>query len=138
MPAAVVVAVTRPGRRPCARILHTARGPEDPRLGRPRDARELGDWLGRRLAGILARVDLERAIVAGGDTSAAAVRRLRVRALEAIAASAPGSPICRVHAPGAPVHGLELVLKGGQVGPRSYYVDTTTGGVSAPIGEESG
>lgn len=117
-------------------ILHTARGPDDPRLdGGHRDARELGDGLGRILAAILAEVELERAIIAGGDTSAAAVRRLGARALEAVASSAPGSPICRVHAPGRSVHGLELVLKGGQVGPTGYYVDTR-GGVAAPAGEE--
>jgi 3-oxoisoapionate kinase len=118
-------------------ILHTARGPDDPRLrGGRRDAGELGDALGRLLAAILAEVELERAIVAGGDTSAAAVRRLGARALEAVAASAPGSPVCRVHSPGRPVDGLELVLKGGQVGPTSYYVDTR-GGASVPAGEES-
>jgi 3-oxoisoapionate kinase len=117
-------------------ILHTARGPDDPRLasGR-RDAAELGDGLGAILAGILAEVELQRAIVAGGDTSAAAVRRLGARALEAVAASAPGSPVCRVHAPGRDVHGLELVLKGGQVGPTSYYVDTR-GGVAVSAGKE--
>jgi 3-oxoisoapionate kinase len=118
-------------------ILHTARGPDDPRLrcGR-RAATTLGDGLGRILLEILAEVPLERAIVAGGDTSAAAVRRLGARALEAVAASAPGSPVCRVHSPGRPVDGLELVLKGGQVGPTSYYVDTR-GGASVPAGEES-
>jgi 3-oxoisoapionate kinase len=117
-------------------ILHTARGPDDPRLaGGRRDARELGDGLGGILAAILEQVHLERAIVAGGDTSAAVVRRLGARALEAVAVSAPGSPICRVHAPGRKVHGLELVLKGGQVGPTSYYVDTR-GGVAAPAGKE--
>ena len=117
-------------------VLHTARGPDDPRLGGVRrDAGELGDALGLVLAAILAEVRLERAVVAGGDTSAAAVRRLGARALEAVAASAPGSPSCRVHAPGRPVDGLELVLKGGQVGPASYYVDTR-GGVAAPAGEE--
>jgi uncharacterized protein YgbK (DUF1537 family) len=106
-------------------ILHTVRGPDDPRLlGGRRDGRELGEALGRILAAILEEVELERAVVVGGDTSVAAVRRLGVRALEAIASSAPGSPVCRVTAARKPVDGLELVLKGGQVGARTYFDDT--------------
>lgn len=106
-------------------ILHTARGPDDPRLsGDGLGRTELGPALGQLLGAILAEVELERAIVTGGDTSVAVARALGVRALEAVASSAPGSPVCRVTAASdLPVHGVELVLKGGQNGSTSYYVD---------------
>jgi uncharacterized protein YgbK (DUF1537 family) len=107
-------------------ILHTARGPDDPRLAAEGLGRAaLGAALGQLLAAILTEVEVERAIIAGGDTSGAVARALGVRALEAVASSAPGSPVCRARGgPDLPLDGLELVLKGGQNGTTSYYVDT--------------
>jgi uncharacterized protein YgbK (DUF1537 family) len=117
-------------------ILHTARGPDDPRVAAAtvrlrelglRSDEALGDLLGRLLAELLEQSPAERVVVAGGDTSGQVVRRLGVRALEAVAASAPGSPLCRTYAPGSAADGLELVLKGGQVGSTTYFVDTRDG-----------
>ena len=44
------------------------------------------------------------------------VRRLGVEALEVRAPLAPGAPLCRASAPRPAIDGLEVVLKGGQVG----------------------
>jgi uncharacterized protein YgbK (DUF1537 family) len=56
--------------------------------------------------------------VCGGDTSSYVARALNIAALEMAAPMAPGSPLCRVHAEeGSPMRDLEIVFKGGQVGP---------------------
>ena len=60
-------------------------------------------------------------LVAGGDTSTHAVRQLGVEALTFAALTTPGAPLCRCHAKQKPVDELELVLKGGQVGPEDYF-----------------
>ena len=61
-------------------------------------------------------------MISGGDTSGRAASALGIDALTAIAPIAPGSPLCRAHAPGG-FDGLEIALKGGQVGgpDRSVY-----------------
>ena len=117
-------------------IVHTARGPQDPRLRRSQrdaaSAREVSLRLGRQLGLLLRDVHdshgLDRAVIVGGDTSAHAVRAMGVVSLEAIAVSAPGAPLCRVSAPHTSLHGIEVVLKGGQIGTRSYLNDILEGG----------
>jgi 3-oxoisoapionate kinase len=117
-------------------ILHSSRGPDDPRVPAVRRAlaalglrdtdvvrhggRTIGPILGRILAGVLARAPLRRVVVTGGDTSGSVARALGVRALEAIAEAAPGSPLCRMHTADA-LDGLEVVFKGGQVGRTEIY-----------------
>jgi 3-oxoisoapionate kinase len=112
-------------------ILHTSRGPGDPRVAETlrqysdlgfspsdiklKNGRTLGPKLGRILSGILQGRKLQRVGVAGGDTSGYVARELGIEALEAIAPVAPGSPLCRVHATN-PLNGLEIIFKGGQVG----------------------
>ncbi len=41
---------------------------------------------------------------------------------------APGSPLCRGHAPGRALDGLEIALKGGQVGGPAYFSRVRGGG----------
>ena len=112
-------------------ILHSSRGPDDPRISETRDAmrslnlsdteiklhsgRMLGPMLGRILRGILTAHPLRRVGVAGGDTSGYIARELQLTALEAIAPVAPGSPLCRAHADND-LHDVEFFFKGGQVG----------------------
>jgi 3-oxoisoapionate kinase len=118
-------------------LLHSSRGPDDPRVDEtlrqlaalgldPLDAklksgRILGPQLGRILKGVIAGSGLARVGVAGGDTSGYVARELGLEALEAIAPVAPGSPLCRAHAPSSGVDGLEIVFKGGQVGRTDFY-----------------
>lgn len=112
-------------------ILHSARGPDDPRVKRTAEAlqaqglspqqiqthsgRILGPRLGRMMTMILEQYPLSRAAVAGGDTSGHIARELGIEALEAIAPVAPGSPLCRIHSRNF-THGMEFFFKGGQVG----------------------
>ena len=40
----------------------------------------------------------------------------------------PGAPLCRIHAGyGSPVDGLEVALKGGQMGAADYFVTARDG-----------
>jgi uncharacterized protein YgbK (DUF1537 family) len=116
-------------------ILHTAMGPDDPRvpvtvahLGSQSAAAEsLGGAMGRILAGVLARTSLTRAVVTGGDTSYHVARALGVRAVETLAPIQPGSPMCRVHAQDPRVDGIEMLFKGGQVGRPDIFVHAVRG-----------
>jgi uncharacterized protein YgbK (DUF1537 family) len=128
-------------------ILHSSRGPEDPRIAqaigafrrlgfsdqeiRFKSGCTLGPALGRILGGILAEHPLPRVGVAGGDTSGYIARELKITALEAVAPLAPGSPLCRASANNA-LDGVEFLFKGGQVGKDDVWetmlYGTTTGG----------
>ncbi|MBX9628465.1 MAG: hypothetical protein K2X82_32005 [Gemmataceae bacterium] len=102
-------------------IVHAALGPDDPRAAVVRRAGvtdtgpRLGRYLGAVLDEVLAR-GVRRVCVAGGDTSGFVARELGVTAFEFVAPIAPGSPLCRMHAPGRPADGAEVCFKGGQVG----------------------
>jgi uncharacterized protein YgbK (DUF1537 family) len=78
---------------------------------------------GRLLAQVLARApQLRRIGVAGGDSSGFALRALGPWALQWAGSLAPGVPLLRMRAD-APAHdGLELMLKGGQMGPPDVFL----------------
>jgi len=109
-------------------LVFSAQGPDDPAVARLREAvavaglttEAVNDRIGAALGTILDRVlretRLTRAVISGGDTSSHAAAGLGIDALTAIAPMAPGAPLCRAHAPEPERDGLELVLKGGQVG----------------------
>ena len=115
-------------------ILHTARGPEDPRRGKTAERiqsigcdvkRDSGRLLGEAIGDILVRVlkdgSVTRAAVAGGDTSLFAARRMGIESLEMIAPVAPGCPLCRACVPGARYDRMEICFKGGQVGREDFF-----------------
>ena len=117
------IAAARDGR---SVIIHTCRGPGDARLDRAlpvADLSLLGAALGRVLEQLLEATGLRRVVVCGGDTSMSVARALGLEALEYVAAVAPGSPLCRVHAPGRVADGCEIVFKGGQVGRDSFLTE---------------
>jgi uncharacterized protein YgbK (DUF1537 family) len=87
----------------------------------------IGEALGRALSMILEHKDLTRVVVAGGDTSGHVARGLGIEALEMVASTAPGAPLCRIHAPGSARDGMEIVFKGGQVGGLDYFVSLLRG-----------
>jgi uncharacterized protein YgbK (DUF1537 family) len=111
-------------------ILHTVRGPDDPRIAAIRDAyggeygeagRRLGDAMGRILAAVQSASGLRRVAVAGGDTSSQSVQLLGIDALEVAARLTPGVPLCRILAAGSPLDGVEIALKGGQMGGEDFF-----------------
>lgn len=80
--------------------------------------------IGRRLT---ERHVIERLVCAGGDTSGRIIGSLPIDALEAVFALERGAPICRVHASDPRFDGMELVLKGGQVGDADFFVAAKRG-----------
>jgi 3-oxoisoapionate kinase len=115
-------------------LVYTARGPDDPAvqqfadharaagLSREDAALRTGQALARVMQGLLDRKPaLRRVAVAGGDSSGEVAAALGVQALTMQARLAPGAPLCRAWSALPARDGLELVLKGGQVGEADFF-----------------
>ena len=125
-------------------IVATARGPHDPAVaamaaavdqaGTTMDAANdrLGAALGRMVADVRTATGLPRIAIAGGDTSGHALTALGAEALSAVAPIAPGAPLCQIHARESPqLDGLQVTLKGGQMGAPDFFVTTKRGHLDA-------
>lgn len=82
---------------------------------------EIGARLGLLLREIVRRGGVKRVIIAGGDTASHAMRQLDLYALTFLSSIEPGAPLCQGHSAEAAMHGIELVLKGGQVGSEEFF-----------------
>lgn len=115
-------------------VVYTAAGPDDPSIRTTRatltsgsegisahTARLLGSALGRIARDLLARTGLRRVVVAGGDTSSYATQELGLYGLEMLAELTPGAPLCRGYSQDPKLDGLEIALKGGQMGKADYF-----------------
>ena len=91
----------------------------------PAGATARGDTLGRQIGSMLRQIVSEtrvrRVVLAGGDTSSHAVSQLGLYALTWSAGTQPGAPLCRAHSDSPELEGLEMVLKGGQVGTEDFF-----------------
>jgi uncharacterized protein YgbK (DUF1537 family) len=76
---------------------------------------------GALLRPVLSKVSIERLVIAGGDTSSHAVAALDVWGLSYRGPMAAGAPLCRVHSDDARLDGLDIILKGGQMGSRDFF-----------------
>lgn len=124
-------------------ILHTARGPNDPRIatlinslmarGESRETavhgggRLLGIRLGEIVQKILIATPVRRLLLSGGDTSSQITRVLAPDAIEIEARLSPGAPLCRVISDKPHLKDLQIALKGGQMGDASYFVRALKG-----------
>jgi uncharacterized protein YgbK (DUF1537 family) len=79
-------------------------------------ARELAQCGGLLLAAVLRDAPVARVGIAGGDTSSHAVRALDAWGLAYAGTVAPGAPLCRLRSDVAALDGMEILLKGGQMG----------------------
>jgi uncharacterized protein YgbK (DUF1537 family) len=120
-------------------VVHTALGPADPRIHATQLARQstppvetLGRELGFLLREILEDTTVSRIVIIGGDTSTHVARALGIKALEVVCSSAPGAPLCRAHSADPRIDGLEIVVKGGQVGGTRYLPETRDGAAPRP------
>lgn len=133
MEAAIKKAVNalREGHSP---LIHTALGPSQDmgiELNKNTGGRHV---IGRALGHILCRLvelqKLERVVIAGGDTSSHALRELDIEALTTLVPllATPGSPLCLAHGSVAATDGLQIALKGGQIGNDDYFSMIRSGG----------
>ena len=94
------------------------------------DGREtLSKSLGKIARQLIEEFKLKRLVIAGGDTSSHALGELDIHALTLRFpfAKTPGSPLCLAHSANATFNGLEVAMKGGQVGGDDYFVKLKTG-----------
>lgn len=114
-------------------ILYTSDGPDDASLPAVRHLLEergvapveiggrIGRLLGQVTRKLLTACRLKRLLVSGGDTSGYVTKELGIYALEYAASLAPGGPLCRCRSDDRLADGLEIVLKGGQVGQADFF-----------------
>jgi uncharacterized protein YgbK (DUF1537 family) len=111
-------------------LLYSAAGPDDPSIQATRQelgtqtggsARVLGSAMGQITRELLTKTGLRRVVIAGGDTSSYATQELRLYALEMLAELTPGAPLCRAYSDDPQFDGLEIALKGGQMGKADYF-----------------
>jgi uncharacterized protein YgbK (DUF1537 family) len=113
-------------------LIYSAAGPDDPAVAKYRSSLSnsgvtgeeanslIGKSLGKVLDTVLAGSGIRRAVVAGGDTSGHAMHALGLEALVALAPTIPGAALCTGY--GGEAHdGLEIALKGGQMGSEDFF-----------------
>ncbi|MVN93145.1 four-carbon acid sugar kinase family protein [Mucilaginibacter aquatilis] len=124
-------------------IIHTSTGNHDERVPNAKTMFESRGWdaqtirkqtpkifgtaLGLVADAVISQTHIKRLVIAGGDTSSYAARALGIEAVEMIAPLWPGAPLCKAYAPNKPVDGLQVNIKGGQVGDENYYLTVLKG-----------
>lgn len=93
----------------------------------------LGAALGRVADEVIRRARLKRVVFAGGDTSSHGVTQLGIDALTLAAPIEPGVPLVRASASDPVIDGLELALKGGQMGGDDFFETVRRGGAPESI-----
>ena len=124
-------------------LICTAKGPDDPSVAALQAAlpqlenaqAQIGATLGRVLKDLLLKTGLKRAVISGGDTSGHACRELDVFAFTARAPTIPGAALLDAHSDNPAFAGLQLALKGGQMGSADYFGWIKRGGGTAQKGE---
>lgn len=76
---------------------------------------------GRLLDAVLRRTPVKRLGVAGGDSSSLAMQALDAWGLSHIARVQPGVALCRLHSDVPEFDGMEVMLKGGQMGTEDLF-----------------
>ena len=104
--------------------MYTALGPQ---AKGDRRSEHIGSAFGDFFARLILESGVRRVLIAGGDTATHAVKQLKLDALTFAASLAPGVPLCMGHANRSPFHGLELALKGGQMGGENFFVEVRDG-----------
>ncbi|SCK54507.1 Uncharacterized conserved protein YgbK, DUF1537 family [Variovorax sp. HW608] len=115
-------------------LVYSAKGPDDASvldfdaiaqragLSRSDAARRVGACLAEVMRRILDRSSPKRVVVAGGDSSGEVASALQIEALTVVAGLSPGAPLCRAWSTNPGRDGLEIVLKGGQMGGQNFFV----------------
>jgi uncharacterized protein YgbK (DUF1537 family) len=121
-------------------IIFSAEGPDDETvigfdqlardagLSRSDAARAVGAALAEVTKKMLDRARPGRIVIAGGDSSGEIVNALDIQALTVAAGLTPGAPLCRTWSDNESRDGLEIVLKGGQMGGEIFFGQARAGG----------
>ncbi|CAG7635773.1 3-oxo-isoapionate kinase [Paenibacillus solanacearum] len=116
-------------------ILYTAMGPDDPAIAETRERfaamgipeLESGEFIGRQLGRwtreVMQATGIRRVIVAGGDTSGFVTREMGIYGLEMLLPVSPGAPLCKAYSLEPELEGVELALKGGQLGGPEFFAN---------------
>ncbi|KUM43368.1 type III effector [Pseudomonas sp. EpS/L25] len=124
-------------------VMHTAKGPADQRIeqlidamvgkgfnrdeARAQGGKQLAFEMGHVVVNILKAFPLKRLVVSGGDTSSQITKRLDPDALVIKSYLSPGAPLCQMHSEKPYLKGVEIALKGGQMGDRDYFIKALRG-----------
>ena len=114
-------------------LIYTAAGPDTDQSkaidaisgGRQRIAKSLGTIAHQ----LIETHKLRRIVFSGGDTSSHGLGQLDIAALTTRVplAETPGSPLCTAHSANPVFAGLEIAMKGGQLGGDDYFVKMRDG-----------
>jgi len=114
-------------------VIFSAEGPSDPAvlsfdtiavkygLTKGEASRCIGTCLAQIMKNLLDRESLSRVVIAGGDSSGEVASALEIEALTMKATLTPGAPLCQSWSNNPRRDGLEIVLKGGQMGSVDFY-----------------
>lgn len=120
-------------------ILYTADGPGDSSIallhekliqqGAPisRSGEMIGRKLGELGKWLVEVLGIKRVVLAGGDTSGFAALSMGIEALELLQRTAPGAPLCRGYSKDPVMNGIQIALKGGQLGQPDYFMRVAVG-----------
>lgn len=120
-------------------LVFSACGPDDPAVIKLRQKvsqtgltletanHQIGLALGQILDRVLTKTRLRRAVISGGDTSGHGMTVLGLEALRALAPTIPGAALCTAYGD-SPHDGLQIALKGGQMGSRDFFDWIRAGG----------
>mgnify|MGYP006148293381 CR=1 FL=1 len=126
----VALAALQAGRSP---LIYSAAGPDDPAvttfaaqaeaagLSVTDASARVGDALAETMRRLVAGASVRRLAIAGGDSSGAVASALDIAALTVAAQLVPGAPLCRVWSDAPGMDGMEVVLKGGQMGQADFF-----------------
>ncbi|SFC66447.1 Uncharacterized conserved protein YgbK, DUF1537 family [Bosea sp. CRIB-10] len=93
----------------------------DKPTGAPAETGKVAAATGALLRAIMTEAEVARLVVAGGDTSTLAIRSLDLWGLSYRSPCTPGAPLCRAHSDDPRLDGLDIVLKGGQMGTPDFF-----------------
>jgi uncharacterized protein YgbK (DUF1537 family) len=114
-------------------LLYSVLGPDDPMITGTKkqltmsglSPSAVGEILGTQqglvLKDILAKTGLRRAAVAGGDTCGHILKQLSIYVLEFIIPLGIAAPLCRASSSNPQIDGMEIALKGGQLGEVDFF-----------------
>lgn len=81
----------------------------------------IGQALAHVMKSVIESTTIQRVVLAGGDSSGEVASTLGIEALTVMAGLEPGAPLCRAASDNPRMNGLEIVLKGGQMGGVSFF-----------------